>query len=56
LGEGINMSDWRKFAISSFDLEIELSMRGKVISFLLREYVSKVMIFQRQTGSVRLTS
>jgi hypothetical protein len=55
LGEGIDMSDQREFAFHSFDLKIKLSMRGKIISFLLREYASEVMIFRRQTGSVRLT-
>jgi hypothetical protein len=51
LGEGIDMSN----CFCSFDLKIKLSMRGKIISFLLREYVSEVMIFWRQAGSVWLT-
>jgi hypothetical protein len=50
LGKGINMSDRRNFTFFGLNFEIELSMRRKIVCFLLREYISKVMIVGAQTG------
>jgi hypothetical protein len=49
LGKGIDMSDRRELAFFDLNLEIEFSMRRKIVRFLLREYFSEVMIFGGQT-------
>ncbi len=44
------------FAFDRLDLEIVFSMRRKIERFLLREDVSEVMIFGRQTREIRSVS
>ena len=47
------MTDRRLLAFQELDFEVEFSMRRKIVSFLLGEDVSELVVLGRYTGSVR---
>jgi len=54
--KGIDMTDRRFGAVDSFDLEVELAMRRKIVGFPLGEDVGEVVIFRRDTGKIGFLS
>ena len=51
--KGVDVTDQRFLTINSFDLEVEFAMQREVVSLLLRENISEVVILWRQTGEVQ---